>query len=332
MYNILSIIYYMSYSIIAPQALVGIPLPTSDEISDPMEFMKYVVKRHNIMEGIKRTNFFLNTQEPGLIFQTPDGSRFVGAAKLNGKHVHMSARRVPSYVNSFNHPYIRSLPPPYGTILMGVNDGTFGPTAVIGPGGAIGKIRPIETDGRMPIAAISSFGVRNYVPINIGTPVAGSIAAIAPFAGGLPVPISPLMPGLIGININRKDDIERLSKLLKTRMEELEGALKGSDADRINRLREEITKLVERLEAATAKLAEAKAKAGKVIPPKPTTISVSTSTTPSSPSPPAPTPSPPASPPAPPAPPVPTPAPALSILERANEALLIATKVLFPDD
>jgi hypothetical protein len=56
--NILSIIYYMSYSIIAPQALVGIPLPTSDEINNPMDFMKYVVKRHNMIEGINRTNFF----------------------------------------------------------------------------------------------------------------------------------------------------------------------------------------------------------------------------------------------------------------------------------
>lgn len=257
MYNILSIIYYMSYSIIAPSPLVGISLPSS-EVRDPMDFMKQVVKSHHFMEGINRANFFLNTQVPGLIFQTPDGSRFVGAAKLNGKRVHMSARKVPHYVDSFNHSYIRSLPPPY--MLMGVNDGTFGPTAVVGPGGLVRKISPIGTDGIEPVGAIiSPFGVRPAISPVMAIPARGSISSVSPFPGAIGLPLVSPFGGLIGIR--RKATIEQLEKALKEAKDALEKATAETDVERMTRLTTRVKDLTTRLEEERKTLAEATAKA-----------------------------------------------------------------------
>jgi hypothetical protein len=267
MYNILSIIYYMSYRVIAPSPLVGISLPSS-EVRDPMDFMKYVVKSHHFMEGINRANFFLNTQVPGLIFQTPDGSRFIGAAKLNGKHVDMSARKVPHYVDSFNHPYIRRLPPPY--MLMGVNDGTFGPTAVVGPGGLvreIGPVRsvsPIGTDGIKPVGAIiSPFGVRPRISPVMAIPTDYSVSSDSPFPGAMRLPLVSPFGGLIGIR--RKETIEELEKELGKATAALEEARGKEDASLMIRLRTRVLDLRKKIEEKRKELTDARARVDEVL-------------------------------------------------------------------
>ena len=252
----------MSYSIIAPQALVGIPLPTSDEINNPMDFMKYVVKRHNMIEGINRTNFFLNTQSPGVIFQTPNGSRFIGAAKLeakNRKHASMYVRPLPPYVSTFDHPYVRSLPPPYGTILMGVNNNTFGPTGVVGPGGLVIPTKPVTPMG-VAVSAAVPFGVRNYVPVHPLTPLFGGITS-APFSGAMPVPVmTPLGPGVVGMGLGTRETIDSLTKALEEAKKELRAEKdKGTGASAI--LLDSLTKRVRDLEARLKTKTEELAKA-----------------------------------------------------------------------
>jgi hypothetical protein len=191
----------MSFSIIAPSILAGLPIPVPVEIKEPTDFMKFMVKHYHAAREIDKLNFFLNTQEPGLIFDAVGGghngprTRYAGWAnsyQKNGRNkLRVHARSVPSHVYDVRDPLFRSFPYPFGVPvlgapLFGTSGDKFGVQSVVGPNGLIIPVKqsqPIGTDGK---------------PLNSGF--------IMPFGRvGNPFPGMLGFPGMMGLRISRRD-------------------------------------------------------------------------------------------------------------------------------
>ncbi len=194
----------MSFSIIAPSILAGIPLPVPVEVKEPTDFMKFMVKHFHAAREIDKLNFFLNTQEPGLIFDHVGGGhrRYAGWAnsyQSNGRNkLRVHARGIPSYVSNVRDPLFSAIPYPFGVPvvgapLFGTSGDKFGVQSVVGPGGLIIPVKrsePIGTDGK---------------PLSPGVivPLGG------PVIGGPVGPFGPVFPGMFGLRISRRDDKDK---------------------------------------------------------------------------------------------------------------------------
>ena len=206
----------MSFNIIAPSILAGIPLPVPVEIKEPTDFMKFMVKHFHAAREIDKLNFFLNTQEPGLIFDAVGGgrhgpTRYAGWAKSYQSNGHNKLRvhtkTIPRNISYPTHPFFSGFPYPFGVPvvgapLFGTSGDKFGVQSVVGPGGLIIPVKrsePIGTDGK-PLSP--------GVIVPLGGPVMGGPVIGGPVIGG-PVIGGPLFPGMFGLRISRRDDKDK---------------------------------------------------------------------------------------------------------------------------
>lgn len=183
----------MSFSIIAPSILAGVPLPVPVEVKEPTDFMKFMVKHYHAAREIDKLNFFLNTQEPGMIIEG-GGRRYAGWANsyvANGRNkLRVHARHIPGYVSNLTDPIFGAIPYPFGPAVFGVNDGKFGVQSVIGPNGLLIPVKPsvpVSTDGK---------------PLRSGL--------IMPFGS-----VGGPFPGMFGLRISRRDDTKSEAELFR---------------------------------------------------------------------------------------------------------------------
>ncbi len=208
--------------------LAGLPIPVPVEIKEPTDFMKFMVKHYHASREIDKLNFFLNTQEPGLIFDAVGGgrhghgsrTRYAGWANSynsNGRNkLRVHARSVPSYVTNIRDPLFSSIPYPFGVPvlgapLFGTSGDKFGVQSVVGPNGLIIPVKqsqPIGTDGK----PLNSGIIMPFGGPMIGNPMIGR-PMIGPMIGG-PMIGSPVIGGpmigvpgmgMMGLRISRRD-------------------------------------------------------------------------------------------------------------------------------
>jgi hypothetical protein len=237
----------MSFNIIAPSILAGLPIPVPVEIKEPTDFMKFMVKHYHAAREIDKLNFFLNTQEPGLIFDSVGGgrngrTRYAGWANSynsNGRNkLRVHARSVPSYIYDVRDPLFSSIPYPFGVPvlgapLFGTSGDKFGVQSVVGPNGLIIPVKqsqPIGTDGKpLNSGLIMPFGGPMMGRNMIGRPMIGN-HMMGPIIGG-PMIGNPMIGGpmigvpgmgMMGLRISPRNGTKNETELFRDNMGAIE--------------------------------------------------------------------------------------------------------------